>query len=239
METRTSWLALALIASLAGCTTESHGSIEVFAVCALPDDAEKCEPPAGECDKVLGGRPWVSTQQAPGSPPAGPFVNELALIVQFNNQMTNNADEDASRVNTNDFTIEEYRLSYTSTPPLRTPLGASVSIPSHTFKTNQPVPAEGALAPFVKLIPWEVMYQIIGNVPDVDPDPVSVLNRAIVEVELRAFGHTQGGVEIETAPFVVPVEVFDEIAFDPGCVGTGVFVAACPHIGQPASIACE
>jgi hypothetical protein len=231
MEMRTIRVALLLVASLAACKADNDASIEVYALCSPPDDAEQCGT-SGECDEFLTGRPFAATRISPGSPPVGIFQNEFAQFVQVNNQMPNNADEDTFRVNTKDFTIEEYRLSYRSTP--------GIDIPDFVYKANEVVPAAGTAAPLVTLIPWEVM-EVIDDADPVYPSPTAPVSfdGAIVEVELRLFGHTRDGSEIESAPWVLPVEVRDEVAFDPVCLDTGVFIAACPGIGQTASVACE
>lgn len=222
--------ALLLLAAMVSCT-KNDSSIEIFAVCAFPEDATKCES-VGKCDRFLLGRPAVATAIAPGTPAMGPFQNDLTLIVQVNNQLPNNADKSTYRVNTNDFTVEEYRLSYSSNPP--------IAIPGFSVRTNLIVPAAGTAAPFVPLIPWEVMAAIDAADPVYsDPSGAITTAGAIVDVELKLFGHTRDGREIESAPWVLPVQVFDGIAFDPVCVGTGeVLKDVCPHIGQSGTFAC-
>src|SRR5512138_781996 len=103
MKTRLNRLALLVVAALLACR-KNDASIEIYAVCAPPDDAEKCES-SGKCDRFLLGRPAVWTRISPGTPPTGVYQNDLTLILQVNNQLPNNANGDAFRVNTNDFTI--------------------------------------------------------------------------------------------------------------------------------------
>lgn len=236
MKTGSKGLALALLVA-ASCTTKNDASIELAAICSFPDDATKCAF-SETCDKILLGTPWVATRWSASAPNSLDVLGSLVLPVQVNNQLKSNASESDYRVNTHDFTLEEFRLSFSSTP--------SLSLPARTFKLNQLVPADGSTVAFVKVIPEETMALI-------DAANLTTMYRsafapnAHVDVELKAFGHTRDGRNIETEPWVVPVEVYDVDvpgvavrSFDPTCPGTTTTVTGiCPQPGQVASISCQ
>jgi hypothetical protein len=223
-------LALALIATLVSCATENDASIEVFGICGFPEDAAKCVT-TGKCETLLAVRPFVFTRRGASNT----IQNSLDLYVQVNNELKSNEDLGAGKLNTNDFVIDEFRYKFSSVP--------SLSIPEFTYEQNHIVPTDGSVTPLIPLIPAEIMATI--DAEDLTTMYVSDLApNARVDVELRVHGHTRDGREIETAPWVVPVDVYDVdtagVIFDPTCVKTTeVVTAICPHGGQVASFTCE
>lgn len=231
MKTGSKGLAFALLVA-ASCTTKNDASIELAAICAFPDDAAECAF-ASRCDAVLMGRPWAATRWSFAA--SNDVITGLDLPVQINNQLKPNADPVLFRVNTNDFTVEEFRLSFASTP--------SLSLPSRTFRLNQLVPADGSTVAMVRVIPEETMALIDAeNLPTLYNSRLAPNVR--VDVSIKAYGHTRDGQSLETEEWVVPVDVYDVDRparnFDPTCPGTTTTVTGiCPHPGQYASISCE
>lgn len=218
MSTRIALFAIAFAAVAAGCTAEDRASLEWGPIC-FPEDAEACGT-SGECEKVLAStRPFVYTN-ATDAFSAVVFNNQLDLFVQFNNQLPNNADETAGRVNTNDAVIEEYRLDF-SVPGL--------SIPSASYPAYAVIPAASSQTPIVPVIPAATLQIIEGL----------IATTAVVTVDIVARGRLMDGTEFEAGPQQFAVDVIDGTAARPGCSTAGeVVVAVCPHEGQSASVAC-
>lgn len=227
-------VAFALATVLLSCTTKNDASVEIAAMCGFPDDAALCKFTA-ECETWLMDRPWVSTRVSTLA--VNDSINYLALPIEIMNRMKANDDESLFRVNTNDFTIEEFRLSFTSSP--------AIALASQVHKHNQLVPAEGTTVAMVTLIPERTMAAI-----DAENLPTSWNSwdapNVRVDVAVQAYGHTRDGQTITTEPWVVPVDVYDvdrpNRTFDPVCVTTSGSVpasAVCPKGGQTARIGCS
>lgn len=224
MKTRSPLLLVPLLALGAGCAVDNMASIEIWGLCGFPKEAATCTT-SGECETVIASRPFAFTS-ALALDGTGPYVYGFDLFVQVNNQLPNNADPVRFRTNTNDFTIEEYRLTFTSSPAL--------PLPPYAFRATHIVPASGSVTPLIPLIPPEIMVLIDAANPTYLYGP-----GALVEVTVEIFGHLQDGTEILTAPFVVPIDVIDATAGAPTCGGTGSAVAVCPHNGQTATVECS
>jgi hypothetical protein len=233
MITRNKGLAFALATLLLSCTTKNDASVELAAVCGFPDDATKCTF-SSTCDTILMARPWVATRVSALAP--NDTQNGLDLPIQINNRMKSNADPGTFRLNTHDFTAEELRLSYSSSP--------AISIPSRSWPVNAYVPAEGSTVAMLKLIPPETMAVIdAANLPALTAGPFAP--NAHLEITLKLYGHTRDGSNIETEEWTVPVDVYDvdvpaARVFDPTCPGTtSTVTGVCPHTGQSASVSCQ
>jgi hypothetical protein len=96
MKTRLSALALA---TLALACADNGASLEPYAICAPPDD--ECVF-SSECDAQFIGVVALDTAVS----------SQLWLFIQVNNQLPNNADLSAGRVNTNDAFVTEYEVEY-------------------------------------------------------------------------------------------------------------------------------
>lgn len=218
-------LLLALLAvAAAGCERDNDASIEVFTICAPPEDAASCGTD-GTCERVLASpRPAVFVTVTPLNG-TGAVTNQLEMFVQVNNQLLPNDDPALGRVNTNDFIGGEYLLSFRGLPGLS----------DVVYPANFTVPADASQTPVIPLIPASTMLQIRPALNGTAGAPVIV--------ELRIRGELRDGTEIETGPFEVAVDVinanFD--ANDPSvCTGADELpVGFCPNAGQTASVACE
>jgi hypothetical protein len=234
MKLRANAPGILLAVLLASCTTKNDTSIEIASVCSFPDDAKKCSF-SSTCEKVLMSRPWAATRWSHSR--WADVQTSLDLPVQINNNMKSNADAGTFRTNTNDFTIEEFRLSFSS---------RQIALGGVTVHHNQLVPAGGSTVAMVPLIPPEAMMAIDAENLPTTYNSVWAPNAA-VDVTIKAFGHTRDGHSITTEGWVVPVDVYDVDviasnvrSFDPVCTSTtATSLVACPHPGQSASITCE
>lgn len=206
-------LLLALLAAAAaGCARDNDASIEIFALCAPPDDAKACGTD-GTCEAMLASpRPFVHTT-------VGGQLNQLEMFVQVNNQLLSNDDPASGRLNTNDFVAKEYRLSFRGLP-----------LSDVVYPANFTVAADTSSTPIVPLIPLSTMAQIRAA-PGIN-------SRALVIVELRVRGELRDGSEIETGEFDVAVDVLNS-DFVPACPNVGDLFFSCPNFGQTASELCE
>jgi hypothetical protein len=233
MKTRAIVLALAA-AGLISCQVSNNVSIEPLGVCAPSKDAASCAP-AGECtDGFLAGADFWPVVGFTGT--GAPIFNELAFWAGFQNQLPDNTDLSAGRVNTNDATIEEYRLSYTGIPNLPSGvdvapafIGAAAKATAPAiFVSNVPPPATTA-NPTPKSVS-QLMWEGVVNAGQ----------DSLVIVHVKAVGHYKSGDRFETGNFDLPVVV--HLATFPGytCPKSGeVLTAVCPRVGQTSSIACE
>jgi hypothetical protein len=218
MKTSAAAFALVLALGLSGCA-DNHASVELFGICAPPDNAEECGM-GGTCDAFLASaRPWVFLKNSSGSP------NGLELFVEVHNQMPENADATAGRVNTNDAIITGYELDVST-------LGYAVE--DYFYPANFPVAAEGTFTPVIKFIPEEIgilMSSGIAAVAGADPGPFTAI------VGARLVGHLLDGEEFTTGTFTIAVDVWN--ANHPGyACAAGQLVAVCPNEAQTASFAC-
>jgi hypothetical protein len=211
-------LAAALLAlALAGCR-DDLATIEIFAICAPPDDAAACGT-SGSCEAVLASpRLDVLTSVNVGGVAT---VNQLEAFVQLNNQLPDNADVDLGRVNTNDFIGEAYLIHF------RGVAGLSDVV----YPANFTVAAESSSTPVIPIIPQSTMIQLRGAMADD--------TTALVVAEVRVRGHLIDGSEIETESFDVAVNVTDSGFIPAGCPTAGDVRFYCPNAGQTASTVCE
>lgn len=206
--------ALALGALATGCVDNSM-SIEFYAICAPPDDAEACEW-GSTCDEVVGSDRLWATVTVGGAP------NYLVQSIQLNNQLPNTEDLDLGRVNVNDFIGDAWLLSYSGL--------AGVADKVHA--ANFTVPAQGSQSPFIPVIPEDRMTQIGAAMA------TAGLAEALVVVEVRARGRLVGGQQIETAPFKVAVDVLNADFTGVACPTPTDIPFYCPKPGQTASVTC-
>jgi hypothetical protein len=219
MKTRYLPLLVLLAAGAPGCI-KNNMSVEPAGLCAFPDDASKCILPA-KCDVILTNRDvFVYTRNSLG------INNALLLWLQYFNQLPNNADASAGRVNSNDATLEAYELTFDA-PGL---LIASRKI-EHL---NQLIPAEGATAAQVHVVPAETMLELETAMTN------AALATVLMNVHIRATGHYANGSSFETGEFTTPVTVVNGTFPGFGCFkATDVVSAICPNDGQTATVKCE
>jgi hypothetical protein len=219
MKTTYAAVSLAVALALSGCA-ENHASIEMFAVCAPPEDAIQCGQ-SGGCDLYLASaRPWMYLR-------AGGQPNGLELFTEVRNQMPENDDASAGRVNTNDVIIQGYELDFTSPYYTRE---------NYFYPANFGLNADSVFAPVIKYMPEEISLQLRGALlsAGITTDAVPVT------IGVRLKGRTVGGTDVETGTFEVTVDVFNEDFPGFACPKVGdVITAICPNTGQTASVACE
>jgi hypothetical protein len=208
--------ALALAAS--GCVS-NRATVEMFALCAPPDDAAKCGMSGGKCDAYLASaRPFVFLT-------VGAAANGFEMFTEVHNQAPNNADPSAGRANTNDAIVTGYELDFSSELYNRT---------NYFFPANFGVPAGGGFVPVIKYIPDEVamdMRTVFGAQGATAPIPVTVT--------VRLKGHLLDGVEFTTGDFLITIDVWNTAFLGYTCPKLGDVVSAvCPAVGQTSSWAC-
>ncbi len=210
MKTRALLLAVALLAlGPTGCA-KNMTSVEIAAICAPPDDAAACT-----FNATCGAQFIGVTKIDVG------LTDRLWLIVQMNNQMTNNADPGTFRTNSHDAYVEEVSTEYEAPFPIpdtRQRVGPYV------------VPANGSAV--VSIFPvTPVAAAVIGAAAGTTP--------LGIVAKTKVSGHYQDQTAFETAAYEVAVDVCNG-CIDPNPCTTGVPVAFCPNFGQsPASVKCQ
>jgi hypothetical protein len=231
MKTRAIILLLAAL-PIGACRVDDMTSVQVAAVCLPPDDVAACTF-AGDCGKTE----WIGVTRLDRR-----ISSRLHLIVQANNQLTNNADTSAGRGNSHDAYVTDMEVEYdapVSIPPWRAPIGpyhvpangnSAISMFPIDFATPGALSASAAIA---NAVPANGQYRLVANV--------------------RLLGKYQDETTFETAEFPVAVDVCDGCLFDglfigsitapsfdcdPVTTGQQHFIA-CPRLGQaPASVDC-
>jgi len=222
-------LALALALGAGGCT-DNHATVQIFAICGPPSDAATCTT-TGACETLLAGRPWVVTQYIAGPPIV---YNSLDLYVQVDNQLPDNSDPTAGRVNTNNAVIERILFSFQIQDYTVGGIPPVVAVPVLDYPFAQTVPTASSTTPLVPIIPREIMTGLDGLLSGDDD------GYALVLADVAFAGHLEDGTNFETAAHTFAVEVYYGFAVLPDCPKAGEdVVAICPHAGQTASIACE
>jgi hypothetical protein len=224
MKTRLAAFTIAVVLGASGCA-DNHASLELFALCAPPEEATTCGM-AGTCDSYLASaRPWVFLS-------VGGLPNGLEMFTEVHNQMPANDDPSAGRVNTNDAIVTGYELDITTTGYTRE---------AYFYPANFGVAAESSFVPVIKYIPDEIALDLSSRLSTMapgDPGPFTVV------VGVRLLGRLLDGSEFETGTFPIAVDVYNTPFPGFACpkgppLGTEVVVAICPNNGQTASITCE
>lgn len=188
MKARTLVPAL-LVASLGGCV-KNDASIEMFGICAFTSTCQF----TNTCGAMMLDRPWTA-----GS--------ELLLMVQFNNQLPNNADASMGMANTNDARVQRYEITYT----------AAVALPSAAMDVQYVVPAAGSSVLAVWAVPpATAAAAAIGVLP----------TGSNVTAHVVASGQYVNGSTFTTGPFDIVFEVCT------GCLGSCTSGKYCPSPDQ-------
>jgi hypothetical protein len=202
MNART--LALLVAAGLAGCVG-NNSSVEMAAICSFTEDCTF----SGECDTMMGAKPWVDVS----------MTDEMILMVQFNNQVPNNENVEVGRLNTKDARITSYEVTYDPG-----------DIAGGTIDVNYLIPAGGtAVLPVWVVIPGSGADLSLGAVP---PNPLTGAASVVAHVVAR--GSYQDGGDFKTAEYDVALDVLNgggpagceafcpfiagQIAQGPGCM---------------------
>lgn len=154
----------------------------------------------------------------------GSVANGFEMFTEVRNQMPNNGDPTAGRVNTNDAIVTGYELDFTSPLYSRT---------NYFYPANVGISAGGSFAPVIKYIPEEIAMEMASILP-----PASLAVPVTVGVRLK--GHLVDGTDFTTGTFEVTIDVVNATFGGFGCPKVGdVLTAVCPNNGQSATIACE
>ena len=241
MKTRTLTVLAAVLAS--GCAKD-RATVQIFGMCAPPAASTAACGESGICSLYLASpRPYmflyvdpaVTTSTQPFS--GATYVNHLEMFVQFTNQAQNNAVPADGRANTNDATINEYRLSYTV---------PGFTVPSVVYPTHSTIPAAGSWSPVVPLIPNDLLASVgsyieagfrtlFGGTPTTPSGQI-----VPVIVHVQAAGTWGDGSSFETATEDIAVDVYDAVFPGYGCERvTDIVTDWCPNIGQTAQWVCS
>ena len=203
---KTPILALAVLGtSLSGCVLDNYASPEFYGICAgpTPDATSGACIYSSTCGMYMSSY-WYD--------PASPYG--LVVPMEIFNQLPNNADVTALRVNTNDAVIEQWEFDYVVGSP-----GSYATFQSSTSGTSVVVPAGS---------------HIVVEVPVVPAGLAVVLPAFIVNV--RAVGRYLDDRTFETAPF--GVQVYQATYVPPTLSSCTGYVAVCPQPGQASTPGC-
>jgi hypothetical protein len=177
-----------LVATLGGCV-KNDASVEMYGICAFTSTCTF----TGTCSAMMLDRPWTA-----GS--------ELVLMVQFNNQLPNNADATMGMANTNDARVQRYEITYT----------AAVALPSAAMDVQYTVPAAGSSV----LAVWAVPPGTAAAAA------ISALGSGNVTAHVVASGQYVNGSTFTTGPFDIVFEICG------GCLGSCTSGVYCPAPDQ-------
>lgn len=198
MKTRAQLLALPiLIATIASCR-DNRASIEIESICFPSDDCTF----GATCDKQVIGFTTMDVSQVSGA----------VLFLQVANQLTDNANKDTGRTNTNGAHIDQVAVEYGSTLPRdvydlsnqRIPSGGTAVIALDAIRPS--TAASAALQAFA---------------------PPGTVRSLVTKIRLR--GYYDDGSRFETGEFPTAIQVCN------GCLPTSACAAgkvACPSDGM-------
>lgn len=201
---KTPTLALAALA-LSGCVLDNYASPEFYGVCANPAP----DSTTGFCTYSSTCGTYMSNYWYDPTSPYG-----LVVPIEMFNQLPNNADVTALRVNTNDAVIEQWEFDYAVGNP-----GSYVTFQSASIGTTVVVPAAS---------------HTVALVPVVPPGLAVLLPYFVVNV--RAVGRYLDDRTFETAPF--GVQVYQATYVPPTLSSCTGYVAVCPQPGQASTPGC-
>jgi hypothetical protein len=183
MKTRALLLALPLLA-VASCR-DNRASVKIQSICAPTSDCTF----SASCDQVYVGYPTLDTLANPNG--------SLQLYFELKNDLPNNRDVLAGRLNTNDAHVDETVVEFTGP-----------ALAAATLATQHTVPAGGNTVVRIEVIP-----QVLGARATLQAYAPTAVPRDLV-ANLRVRGYYDDGSRFETGEFPVAVRVCQ------GCVGT-------------------
>ncbi len=208
---------VAVAAALASCV-ENHVSVEMVKVCTHPKPETQgggCLYPA-TCELGQLGRQFLyldGTENAWGA--------ALWIPIEFRNQLLDNSDPSAGRVNTNDAFIEEFRVSY-----------EGVALTDAVYKIAGTVPTDGSAVLLVPVIPTNPTFLQL-EAAGLGAEGVVLL------AKVRAAGRYGDGSRFVTGEFIVPVDVYPSGYVPDGPCPTGEVLRVCPQQGQIHTMDCQ
>ncbi len=203
---KTPILALAaLAAALSGCVLDNYASPEFFGICGnpAPDSTTGFCTYSSTCGTYMSSY-WYD--------PA--YGNGLVVPIEIVNQLPNNADVTALRVNTNDAVIEQWEFDYAVGNP-----GSYATFQSATFGTTVVVPAASHVVALVPVVPAGLGVFL----------PAFIVN-------VRAVGRYLDDRTFETGPF--GVQVYQATYSAPVLSSCTGYVGICPQPGQAGTPGC-
>jgi hypothetical protein len=201
---------------LGACAEDNNVSIQVFGICAPPDDGCAFE---AECGAFTLDRLTLDLAQ----------TTFHWSFIEVHNQMLSNADASSGRPNTKDAYVEEYSVEY------EVPAGVP-ALPSFTRRLDSgpsTVPAEGTSV--ISLFPITEAEGGRLGMAITTPERRQV----VAKVRLRGFLADQS--RFETAEFPIPIQVCAGCLEVPACTDPTQTVSLCPpNAGQlPLAEKCE
>lgn len=201
-------LAIFALAAFGSCNKASP-SVTVSRICAPTEDCVF----GGTCDLQTLGTPTINAV------PVGPS-NALVLFMEVRNQLPNNGDASAGRVNTNDFHVLEARVE------VDTPAGTATVL----NPMQQLVPTSGSAVLGVTILPsFDYSPLLTGGATEL-----------VVTARLTLSGRFEDGTDFETDEFKIPVLICSN------CLGAATCTAPanpvyCPSSGRnvsPRNVTC-
>jgi len=201
MKTRALLLALPVLA-LAGCTRQNHASVAIQAICYPTDTCTF----SSTCTNSVIGTPIVDVSANGGT---------TEFFLQVANQLPDNSDKDAGRVNTNGAHVDQVSVSYDQ-----------VGLPTDSYYTsNMVIPADGT-----NVIAVWATRAWVGNNATILQDAVAAgggVAELVAKIRLR--GYYDDGSTFETGEFKMGVNVCDGCLNLPFCPPGK---SACPFEGM-------
>ena len=218
MNVRT--LAALLLLAAAGCTVDNNASVRIANTCTPPEPAASGCTYSATCDSVWMSNLWVDPSYV--SPSPDPRDGTLEWPFEVQNQRESNNDR-AGGTNTATAFITGYKIHYVV---LTGPAG--LTIPDvRVDDSSRTVEPGGSTVIMVPVIPRSVATLLRGAL------------LATVRAEIRATGAYADGQEFETGPYSVVVDIVNGRGIGYGCPAAGMFIYACPKLGQAAVTTCE
>jgi hypothetical protein len=209
MKTRALAVLLPLLA-LSGCTEGNGVSVQVFALCAAP---ENCEFTSNECNQVFIGENLLDLN----------LTDTYSSYVEVHNNTANNADDSVGRPNTHDAYVEEYSVSYEVNGG-----AAPASVVRRVASGPVLVPADGgSQVVTIFPVPSDVGAQLGGA------------TQVVARVRLRGFLADQSRWETAEFPIPIEL-CAGCVGLPAACSDPTQSLFVCPQVGQtPFASFCE
>lgn len=158
-----------------GACRDNGASVQIQSVCAFNS---ACTFAGGKCETVALGNPVIDTS----------VTGVLVLVLQLENQLTDNTNVDLRRLNTNDAHVDRVEIEYGGL------LGGKVTLGAQGF-----IPAANTGLVWIEIIP--------ATVGDALPTPPAFPNFASLTANVRFSGYLDDGTRFETAQFPLSIDV--------------------------------
>lgn len=199
MNTRALLLALPLVV-LAGCKEDNLASVQIQGICVPTDDCTF----SNSCDAFYLGVPTLDV--------ASSSLDRLWLILQLENQLTDNSNSNTFRTNTNDAHVDQAVIEY-----------EGLALPRQVLGLNYTIPVNDTNLVSVEVIPdaLNASAQLAAYAPTADP------RELLAKVVIR--GYYDDGTRFETGEFPVSVRICSGcVTATSGLCPGGATAATCP-----------